>query len=519
MIGAPGIPERELLDRLGITPGAPYQPEVLATRIDDYLSDRRDRGFYEARLAALPRFANDDRTVNLSLDAVQGPRVRIVFTGEQLPDDVRDELVPIAREGSTDEDLLEDSTIRIRDYLHAQGYRDAMVSHQRLQDDGELVVNFAIERGPRYRLAAVTLEGNQFFPSLVLEPQLRLGAGQPFDGARLQADVSAIQELYRRRGFASAEVDASVERVASGAGDADVALGIRIVIVEHAQTIVESVRVEGNTTMSEVELTAGLGLRPGAEFFATQLAIDRDAVQAKYANLGFLHATVETVPGLSADGRTANVVVRVREGPQIFVEHVLLVGNRRTRAETIERELQIKAGDAMNQDAVVETQRRMTALGLFRRTRISQLSHGDENRRDLLITVEEAPPTTVGYGGGFEVGPEIQETDGVADEATGVRAAGVLRDHAPQSVRQEPLGEPVHAHQSPVAERLHRRWIHRVPRARHVPRAARLQHRGGRVSHRRGRAAAPLELQLRTARVQRRDGPAVHSCLQPDRQL
>ena len=417
VIGAPGIPERELLERLGITPGAPYQPEVLATRIDDYLSDRRDRGFYEARLAALPRFANDDRTVNLSLDAVQGPRVRIVFTGEQLPDDVRDELVPIAREGSTDEDLLEDSTNRIRDYLHAQGYRDAQVSHQRLQDDGELVVSFAIERGPRYRLAAVTLEGNQFFPSLVLEPQLRLGAGQPFDGARLQADVSAIQELYRRRGFASAEVDASVERVASGAGDADVALGIRIVIVEHAQTIVESVRVEGNTAMSEVELTAGLGLRPGAEFFATQLAIDRDAVQAKYANLGFLHATVESEPDLSADGRTANVVFRVREGPQIFVEHVLLVGNRRTRAETIERELQIKAGDAMNQDAVVETQRRMTALGLFRRTRISQLSHGDENRRDLLITVEEAPPTTVGYGGGFEVGPQIQETDGVADEA------------------------------------------------------------------------------------------------------
>jgi outer membrane protein assembly complex protein YaeT len=416
VIGAPGIPERELLERLGITPGAAYQPEVLSARIENYLRNRRERGYYEARLAALPRFADGDRIVNLSLDAVQGPRVRIVFMGEQLPGDVRDELVPIAREGSTDEDLLEDSTNRIRDYLHAQGYRDARVSHQRSQDDGELVVSFAIERGPRYRLAAVTLEGNQFFPSLVLEPQLHLGAGQPFDGARLQADVSAIHELYRRRGFASAEVDAVVERVASGAGETDVALAIRIVIVEHAQTIVESVRVEGNTAISEVDLTAGLGLRPGAEFFATQLVIDRDAVQARFANLGFLHATVESEAGLAADGRSANIVFRVREGPQIFVEHVLVVGNRRTRPETIERELQIKAGDAMGQDAVIETQRRMTALGLFRRTRISQLSHGDENRRDLLITVEEAPPTTVGYGGGFEVGPQIQETDGVADE-------------------------------------------------------------------------------------------------------
>ena len=416
VLGAPGIPERELLARLGITPGSAYQPEVLAERIENYLADRRERGFYEARLAALPRFADEDRRVNLSLDAVEGPRVRIVFTGEQLPGAVRDQLVPIAREGSTDEDLLEDSTNRIRDYLHAQGYRDAKVSHQRTQNEGELVVGFAIERGPRYRLASVAFEGNQFFPTDVLQPLVRVVVGQPFDGARLQADVSTLQELYRRRGFASAEVDAAVERVSGGA-DGDVALGIRIVIVEHAQTIVESVRVEGNTAVSEIELLAGLGLRQGGEFFATQMALDRDAIQARYANLGFVHATVEAEPGLGADGRRADVVFRVREGPQIFVEHVLLVGNRRTRAETIERELQIKAGDAMSQDAVIEAQRRLTALGLFRRTRIAQLSHGDENRRDLLVSVEEAAPTTVGYGGGFEVGPGIHELpDGSAIE-------------------------------------------------------------------------------------------------------
>ena len=416
VLGAPGIPEKELLARLGITPGSAYQPEVLAARIENYLTDRREHGFYEARLAALPRFADEDRRVNLSLDAVEGPRVRIVFTGEQLPGNVRDQLVPIAREGSTDEDLLEDSTNRIRDYLHAQGYRDAKVSHQRTQNDGELVVGFAIERGQRYRLASVALEGNQFFPTDALLPLLRVVVGQPFDGARLQTDVSTLQELYRRRGFASAEVDAAVDRVAGGA-DGDVALGIRIVIVEHAQTIVESVRLEGNTAVSEIELLPGLGLRQGGEFFATQMAIDRDAIQARYANLGFLHATVEAEPGIGADGRRADVVFRVREGPQIFVEHVLLVGNRRTRAETIERELQVKAGDAMSQDGVIEAQRRLTALGLFRRTRIAQLSHGDENRRDLLVTVEEAAPTTVGYGGGFEVGPGIHELpDGSAIE-------------------------------------------------------------------------------------------------------
>jgi outer membrane protein insertion porin family len=416
VIGSPGVSERELLDRLAITPGSPYQPELLAVRVDEYLNDRRERGFYEARLAALPRFANEDRLVNISLDANQGPRVRIVFMGDQLPDEVRDELVPIAREGSTDEDLLEDSANRIRDYLHAQGYRDARVTHQRVESEGELAVSFDIARGPRYSLAAVTVEGNEFFSSTALAPLLRVAAGQPFDAARLDADVSALEELYRRRGFASAQVDAEVTPNVSGGAGSDVAVSIRIVIVENAQTLVRSVRVEGNSQVSEQTLLPGIALKPGSEFFATQLAVDRDALQARYANLGFLNATVEGSPVLSGDGRTADIVFRVHEGPQIFVEHVLVVGNERTRTDTIERELQIRAGDALGVDGVVETQRRLTALGLFRRTRITQLAHGDETRRDLLITVEEAPPTTVGYGGGFELGQRIHETGGIAVE-------------------------------------------------------------------------------------------------------
>ena len=62
-----------------------------------------------------------------------GPHVRVVFTGDPLPADKRAELVPIEREGSVDEDLLEDSTNRIVDYLRGQGYRDAMAPHSRTE--------------------------------------------------------------------------------------------------------------------------------------------------------------------------------------------------------------------------------------------------------------------------------------------------------------------------------------------------------------------------------------------------
>jgi outer membrane protein insertion porin family len=194
---------------------------------------------------------------------------------------------------------------------------------------------------------------------------------------------------------------------------------VRIEITENVQTIVQTVRVEGNTSVPEDRLVSDLGLKPGQPFFLTQMAIDRDAIQLQYANLGYPGATVDSRPGLSADGKTANVVFAVREGPRIFVDHVLIVGNTRTSTETIAREVQVRSGEPLGLNKISESQRRLAALGLFRRTRITELTHGDETTRDLLVSVEESPATTIGEGGGLEVGQRVrsnQSTNGVASE-------------------------------------------------------------------------------------------------------
>jgi outer membrane protein insertion porin family len=47
---------------------------------------------------------------------------------------------------------------------------------------------------------------------------------------------------------------------------------------------------------------------------------------------------------------------------------------------------------------------------LFRSVRINELPHAGEPRRDVLVQVEEAPPTTIGYGGGIEGGTRLRPT-------------------------------------------------------------------------------------------------------------
>ena len=109
------------------------------------------------------------------------------------------------------------------------------------------------------------------------------------------------------------------------------------------------------------------------------------------------------VPNLSADQRLAGLTFQISEGQQTIIDHILIVGNTRTDERVIKRELLIEEGKPLGLEDVAESQRRLGALGLFRRFRIEELAHGRSGNKDVLVTVEEAAARTFSYGGGAEV--------------------------------------------------------------------------------------------------------------------
>src|SRR5262249_53768328 len=227
------------------------------------------------------------------------------------------------------------------------------------------------------------------------EPALGVGVGQPFSEARLDADVQMIEDVYHRRGFAGVSVRSAVEVVTPTPPPAQVPVALRAVLVEGPQTTVDAISFTGNRALTDAALRARLRLQPGAPYVPGVVAVDRDAIQLAYQDLGYDSATVEAQPAFSENSSRVTVTYAVREGPQVFVDHVLIVGNVRTSTSTISRELRVKPGDPFSLSAINESQRRLTALGLFRRARITELRHGSESQRDLLVTIEEAPPTSI----------------------------------------------------------------------------------------------------------------------------
>jgi outer membrane protein assembly complex protein YaeT len=389
----------------------PYDPAELTRRLAEYVQNLKKKGRYEATASYRARPSADSTTVDLTIYVDVGPLFVVTFDGDPIPKDRISELVPAEREGSVDQDLIEDSIQRIRTYLNQQGYWKADAHAERREAGGTATIAFTVRRGLQYRIfEGVEVSGNRALPLEQLRPALAtLQADAIFVESNLAAAVRAIAGLYQRLGFAQAKVSAAANELnpsSSGHGLVKPAIVIR----EGPLTLVGDVTFEGNDTISTEQLRAIVRSAPQQPYFEPKVVADRDAVELDYRNRGFASAAVVVVPAPSADGTRVDLKFQIREGQQTIVDHILVVGNTRTDQAVIKRELLLEEGKPLGLEDRIESQRRLGALGLFRRVRIDELSHGAAATRDVLVTVEEAAATTLSYGGGMEVTKRLRPT-------------------------------------------------------------------------------------------------------------
>jgi len=403
VVGNARASREDLLGRLDVAPGRVYQREQLNARLTDYANRLKKRGYLQAEASQTARLSEDGRVADLTIDVQSGPTVTVKFEGDPLPPDRRNELVPFEREGSVDEDLREDAVQRIRDYLHQQGYWKAEVPIPREQrSDDSLTIVFTVKKGPSYRVAAegVQVTGNSGISLEEIKPLLVLRPGDLYNASHLDAIAGALERLYRTRGFRWVDIKSSELDAGSDGGSARVRPVIAI--VEGPRAVLGEIAVTGPKALSDTEIRRVMQLQTGQPYYEPSITTARDAIQLEYLNLGYSTVQVSIAPALSEDRTRVDLRFDVVEGPQTLVDHVIIVGNTRTSDDIIRREVLLRPGAPLGLTDLLESRRRLSGLGLFRRIDVRQLEHGQASRRDVLVTVEEAPATAIGYGGGLE---------------------------------------------------------------------------------------------------------------------
>jgi len=410
-----------------VKPGQPFDDDVIERELRAWEDSMHARGFYEARASHGSEITEDGAIVSVNL--TRGPRVVVRFTGDPLPEAERERLVPVRTEGSADEDLLEDSSRAIEAYLYARGYRDANAVYTSQTQKEELVITFAVDRGPRYLVRNISITGNTTIPEMDVLPLMRLKPGEPFVRSAVATGIGAIERLYRARGFTRVQVKSGESvLVPENAADPDRPTDVEIAIVEGPRTLIGMVSFSGNMAIGESTLRNLSMVSEGQAFSESEIVGARERIDLEYRNRGYDGVVVTSEPTFAEDNTRADVVFRITEGPQVIIDHIIIVGNRRISTRTIERELTLREGEPLGYSALVESRQRLFALGMFRRAQIEPVGTGADGRRDVLVEVEESPPTELGFGGGLEGGSLLRTgANGVAEERFEVAPRGFFQ--------------------------------------------------------------------------------------------
>jgi outer membrane protein insertion porin family len=408
--GMPQTEQAAAIEALAIRSGMPYDRAQVDERLQRYTRRLRESGYYEAVLRSTPVPGQGATTIDLTIDVTRGPLVSLTFEGDSLPESVRRELVPVREEASVDEDLLEDSRGRITTWLQERGYWRARVSYSRRQTETGLEVVFTIARGRVYRVQSLVIGGAQALSEVVLRQRIAIETGDPFVPSALAAGITSVTQLYQNSGFPSARVEQALVDVSAPSLSPEVegAIEVRLRVNEGTRATLSGITFEGVQALDETALRSALTIAPGQPFSSAAVVASREAVLRRYLDDGYRQAQIEARLGNGPTPGAIAVAFVLVEGRQTLVDRILVVGNVRTSEDTIRRELRIVRGQPFGLSRVFESQRRLTALGLFRSVRIVDVGQADVAAHDVVITVEEAPVTTVGYGAGLQGGQRLR---------------------------------------------------------------------------------------------------------------
>jgi outer membrane protein assembly factor BamA len=402
--GVSPIEAADLVRRVGATQGAPYRQRVIQTALAGIRDDLRADDYYAAVATHTPRFADDQAVVDLALFVDAGPKVRVVVTPPGAAS-IADVSLLIRQEGSVDDDLLDDTVRALQAKLRQDGYKNAEVTHRSADADGLRVITFNVQRGLRYRIAAIDWSVGIKLPRDVVSKLMESAEGDWFDQGRVETGLRRILDEYQRLGFYAAEFKPTYEETAAGAaGEAGVIVHPNL--TEGPQGRVTEVRLAFTSTarVPEADLRQVLQSRAGQPYVPATVVADLEALSALYANRGFRSGTIDAKPEISADGREVALVVSINDGTQVLVGEITPIGNERIASAVILQEITLRPGMPLGVEALEESANRLRQLGVFSRVRIQEEPRlAGETVANLVVLVEESPATTIGGGGGLEV--------------------------------------------------------------------------------------------------------------------
>jgi outer membrane protein insertion porin family len=308
--------------------------------------------------------------------------------------------------------FLEEAPERLQQKLQERGYYDAKAEVRLLQSRDTQLLKIRVAQGAPHTVARYRFEGNEHIDDRVLESvikQASLEVLRPgyFTHQALEEGLQAATDYYRSNGYQNASLDLAEIRVRKDrtAGDAPRRMEVHITVDEGPQTTQASIWVEDAALDVDVAFIKEAREQLSDQPFSPQ-KIERLAqrVVERHREAGYLGATAR-VANIRPTPVRVESIIDVSPGSKVLLRSVVTRGTKTVRPGFVRKEVDLALGEPIASTEIERVRRALYDLGIFRSVSLDLL--GDEDAKDLVISVHERPRW------GFELGGGLSTDQGV----------------------------------------------------------------------------------------------------------
>ena len=301
---------------------------------------------------------------------------------------------------------LHETAKKIKELYEEKGYLNAEINpvlkipvEESTLFDGrakDLVRNvvFNIQENDKIKTGKIIFEGNESYSDLRLRWTMKETKQQrwymfwrsTFDDKKFDEDLNLVSTYYRNKGYRDFRIVSDTIQFSENKK----MLNLIVTVDEGPQYKYRHFSWEGMTLFDEEMLQRSLGLESGDQYSDEDfnLAVF-DRVQGLYMDRGYIYSRIE--PEITPVGEDSlDIHFILTENHKVYINHIAIKGNTRTRENVIRRQLRVFPGDVFNRGRLMRSHREVMMLNFFANV-VPDVVPVSEDKVDLEITVEEKP--------------------------------------------------------------------------------------------------------------------------------
>ncbi len=356
------------------------------------------KGYPEATVDYRLEMNEKGNRVTILLNVLEGPRYKFTFSGnEHFSGRTLKKELTFFSKGDQNGLGIRKSVKNIKTRYQNTGYLNPNIiveENVRQADDGpEKELVFRVNEGRQTLVRSVKIIGNtgltdeQIHEQMLTRPPSWINKGV-YAPRVMEADIRAIRRLYREKGFYHARIEDGTTFSDDGSR-ADILIEIN----EENQVWVSSVRFDGLTSVPEAQALRMLRLSPGVVFKDEVVQRDQTELAALISETGHPHVQVNSSVAMSDDGRSADIVYHINEGPEVKMGRTFVTGNLRTRPGIIKQEMELAKEAPFSLKKLVKSQQNLRSLQIFKSVDFKSVGLKEkEDRVHLFVETLENKP-------------------------------------------------------------------------------------------------------------------------------